>query len=702
MHEYTAHNIKPETLSEPHSVSLQQGSGIRPDVIAERGVRTVGRFSEVPAVFSRKQRRKVPGILFTVHRPNGETRLVLRPDEADPDQPGRKYEQPPKRGEGPGNVLDVHPSLHGRADDLGVPVLFTEGIKKADSITSAARREGVGVLTVGISGTWNWMSGGEPIPDMFDIPVKGRRVLICFDSDMLRNPNVQMAAERLAEHLGNRGAGVEMIYLPDAPDGSKVGADDFLAGGGTLSGLLALARPYSSGELQREKLSRNGRLRRSLEHLRGLADEMPAKTRRDCSKLAAWRACCAMAEGRGKLAQGGVEFVGSSMMGAELAHMSQPTFSACMREFEESGLVERIKSTGSDHADSYVMRVPGGVSRYNDGGGRGKGAEEGRDTEGVNPRYKEIPPLPEVRWSTPGSRRRVRGVVPGTRRVRQGVPAGDSGPQMRPGKKRDEIVRYVLTNGGAATREELLERFGGKKTAWRDFKRQVLSVLLGRQRRHRDTPLSVGPPVIELTGDGVRLVEGWEDAWAKHRILSEEDEASRKQQRDHLDRRMGYRHYLARREEDAARRKHGLRVRAGMIVDALVDLFAKDPDNRDLFPDEMAEAVARLVPEDFPRDVEPFGKPRPEEIVLFLEGHDMPIPTPIYDRFDRDAEARFRAWERAARRSGISDKPEPVVEASPMKRRRLTVEEAEEVKRLMSRPGVGASEARAAVLGEGG
>lgn len=103
-----------------------------------------------------------------------------------------------------------------------------------------------------------------------------------------------------------------------------------------------------------------------------------------------------------------------------------------------------------------------------------------------------------MHWSAPGRKAR-RGLVKGTRRVRQGKPlAADAPSKRRPGKKRDEVVRYLAQEGGAATRAELLERFGGPKTTWRDFKRQTLADLLGRRRQYRDRPLSVGPPVVEL------------------------------------------------------------------------------------------------------------------------------------------------------------------------------------------------------------
>src|SRR5829696_5181001 len=265
-------------LSEVHRGVLEMGSAIAPDVTAERGVRTVtkGR-GQLPSTYSRRQKKRAPGILFAVHRPNGETSTIFRPDEPDPQNPGHKYEQPCKHLGGSGNVLDVHPSARHRVEDTGAPVLFTEGTKKADSITSAARREGIEIVAVAISGVWNWRSEGEPIPDMFDVPVTGRPALICFDSDIVRNQDVQRAAEELARHLTQRGADLRIVYLRDRPDGSKTGADDFLAGDGTLGELLALARPFDPESIQREKMSRSFSLRRSLAYLSQRGEELPVK-----------------------------------------------------------------------------------------------------------------------------------------------------------------------------------------------------------------------------------------------------------------------------------------------------------------------------------------------------------------------------------------------------------------------------------------
>ena len=534
-------------LQARHRRTLFEESAIDPQVAAERGIETITWGRDLPKTYSRRQKQRAPGVLFTVHRPGGETATIFRPDEPRPDKPGHRYEQECKHLGGCGNVLDVHPSIRPKIDDASVPVVFVEGTKKGDAMVSAARKAGTDLLIVAISGVWNFISDGEPIPDMFDIPVKGRRTLIAFDSDMVRKPEVQGAAETLAQHLTQRGADLEIVYLPDQEDGSKNGADDFLAGGGTLDELLELARPYAPGDLQSEKLRRNEGLEASLGYLVSLLDELPTTTTGECTMPSIWRACVAILEKRGKLRAGGIETILPSLYGAEVAHVSQPTFSKRMTELEEAGLVRRIRPEKREEADVYVFGVPGGVTRYNSGA---EGGESSKSYIGVYRGYKRLHPLPEVRWSTPGSRKKKRGVVSGTRKPRQGASSGEAEPKRRPGKKRDEVLRYVSAGSGTASREELLERFGTSKTSWKDFKRNVLSELLGVRRRYRGTPLSVGPPVLELTDDGVRLVPDWEDAWAKHRVLSEEKEAETKQARDHVMRRIAYR----RRKETPADR----------------------------------------------------------------------------------------------------------------------------------------------------
>src|SRR5215217_6461819 len=97
-------------LESHHIHQLETESGIAREVIAERSVRTIRRGRDLPKGFAWRQRRRMPGILFTAHRPNGETDHFFRPDEPDPEKSGLKYEARCKALGAPGNVLDVHPS----------------------------------------------------------------------------------------------------------------------------------------------------------------------------------------------------------------------------------------------------------------------------------------------------------------------------------------------------------------------------------------------------------------------------------------------------------------------------------------------------------------------------------------------------------------------------------------------------------------
>src|SRR5215207_1241867 len=204
-------------LSDKHRHTHEVGSAIAPDILDNSGVHTITDGRQLPRGFSRRQRGRAPGVLYEVPRPNGKKAWVFRPDDPDPDNPGLKYEATCKELGGPGNVLYVHPSQRHLIGDTSVPVIFIEGIKKALAVISAARVAGAEVLVVGILGVWNWMADGKPIPDMLEVPLKGREVINCFDDDVFVNPDVADALRRLAEHEIGRGATTAKVaYLPSS------------------------------------------------------------------------------------------------------------------------------------------------------------------------------------------------------------------------------------------------------------------------------------------------------------------------------------------------------------------------------------------------------------------------------------------------------------------------------------------------------
>jgi hypothetical protein len=603
------------TISEVKAHHIQQlevESGIAREVIAERGVRTVAGGRELPKGFSWRQRKRGPGILFTVHRPNGETSWSFRPDDPDPKDPGRKYEQPSKHYGGPGNVLDVHPRMRHLIDDPETEITFVEGIKKADALTSR------GILAVGITGVWNWLSDGEPIQDMSEIPVEGRRVNICFDSDMLHNPNVQEAARRLAEHLIARGAEVFITYLPDKADDSKMGTDDFLVADGTVSELRMLMRRYDPADFTLVRLSRDERLQLTLEDLERTFWGFAWKGMGGHSARDVYKVLIDAALESGKVDPDGIRVTMARRTLCLRSKVSSRTLYKAIRRLEDADLLHRDNEDRKEHKPgAFVLRA--GVNQYEEGG---------RD-QGTNTLAKDVHEgglhlrAPRLRWSSPGSKPR-RGLIKGTRKVRKGIRRPPKDPIKRLGKIRGAIVD-ALEASGPSTLEELAGVL--HKSRPRDLVRCKTSPG-GRN----------GPVIMLLQADIVewacevetrrevlRLAPNWTEALENARTLGEEIE------QEELDR-LRYK-----RESEAYRNRHKIKAdeaptedemrawresyperRRCAIGEAIARLFAERPEYRSRRAGQVTCALIKYLDPDFPRGQE--GYPKDAEVEEILEG----------------------------------------------------------------------------------
>jgi predicted P-loop ATPase len=129
-------------------------------------------------------------------------------------------------------------------DDLTVPVVITEGEKKALALWRAAlESNGAGkpaFLPVAMPGVWCWRGSvgiaanarGERVPEKGVIPDfdrvawTGRKVTILFDVNAATNSSVQAARRELARELMRRGADPWLADLP--PAAGVNGCDDFL------------------------------------------------------------------------------------------------------------------------------------------------------------------------------------------------------------------------------------------------------------------------------------------------------------------------------------------------------------------------------------------------------------------------------------------------------------------------------------------
>jgi hypothetical protein len=129
-------------------------SGITPPVIAARGCRTVTKRSELEQPgFSRPQR-----IIATLPVPIWSSAGTIGSYQHRPDAPringaGKpiKYETPVASR----MVIDVPPPTGARLGNPSIPLLVTEGVKKAESAVSR------GLYCIAVLGVWNWRGRNE-------------------------------------------------------------------------------------------------------------------------------------------------------------------------------------------------------------------------------------------------------------------------------------------------------------------------------------------------------------------------------------------------------------------------------------------------------------------------------------------------------------------------------------------------------------
>jgi putative DNA primase/helicase len=233
-------------LSRHWTRELVELSSIDSAVIVERGYRTVQwgpndrRGHDVLAGLGfpnwARAEERGRGLLIPMYRATGERiSAQWRPEKQIRNRDGKFVKYVSVKGQA--SRLDVHPRNRKRIVDPTVLLWITEGIKKADALTSRS------ACVVALTGVFNWRSRLGTLGDWEDVPLKGRKVVVCFDADACTNMNVLRAMVRLGRWLKSKGAGrVLYLIVPGEVNGTTVkGADDYLAAGGTLNGLLAAA-----------------------------------------------------------------------------------------------------------------------------------------------------------------------------------------------------------------------------------------------------------------------------------------------------------------------------------------------------------------------------------------------------------------------------------------------------------------------------
>ena len=508
----------PNTLSDSHGRMLFEESGISPDVAAERGYYTARARSEVPEAFKDYQRK--PGLVVPMFSPDGETvGYQLRPDR--PRKVGPKYETP--GGFSP--VVDVHPRMLEEARRGDGPLLITEGAKTGDAATSR------GIPTAVLAGVWMWcVPKAKPyrLKPCFDhIRLEGREVLVAFDSDCMSKAGVQTALEALVRALEGRGALVRVVYLPDAPDGSKQGLDDYLAAGGTVREVFALARKFDPAEVGRIRLSRDEKLRAGVEDLerRWWAEEWKGRgghTERDVALR-----LIEAATRSGKIHPDGLRVKaswGTLQVGAKVA---RKTLAKALDRLEERGFLYRDnQGRKADSTGAFVLVAK--VDQYEGASSQATTELRACDPGGLPSQ------VPRLRWSRPKWAPR-RGTVRGTRRVRRGKTSPPQDRIERLGKIRGAAVDALVVAGGRLTLEELCEVLHRARAY--DLTRRK------RSPKGHDGPLIMleDAGIIEIAGDAVSLAADWSERLQAAREAGEELEADELAERNRKRKSRAYR-----------------------------------------------------------------------------------------------------------------------------------------------------------------
>lgn len=539
------HNLK---VSREHRRMLLQESAIAPEIGAERGYETVRSRSEL--LDFKKYQRRAPALRVPLCSPDGETTSSqLRPDRPRRDKKGKpiKYET----AAGSEVILDVHPRMRTEVRCGDSDLWLTEGIKKADALTSR------GLPTVGLIGVWNWQRDGELLPCWQHVRLEERRVYIVYDSDVMVNPNVQLALQRLVEELEAHGAEALVVYLPDLGDG-KTGVDDYLATGNSAAELKMLARTFEPEDIGNIRTSQDAGLRAAVEaawaswwandwsRVVGTGDRphwMRGHSCRDVEMVA-----IDTATKSGVVVKDGIYFSLNARSWAEAAASRKQTVLNSIKHLEAEGRIRRHEAEREEGKAAGYVLLTARATPYQKGE-RESGRERGdslhnvtSDRTGTDLRAPPSPTAPRLRWSAASFYR-------------------------EDGEYKREYIRRLGKHNCAVV--DLLERVGGSLEA-----REIAEDLGKRQRdlKRRNFALLAERGIIEVEGETVRLVADWPAALERERRNSGELAAAERDRNNHQRQREAYRNrgqHLAdpsptEAEMDAAREERERRYRESL------------------------------------------------------------------------------------------------------------------------------------------
>lgn len=504
------------TLAERHTQYLRE-RGVDPE--ATPGMFwTASKPSEIPEPFSAYQRRRAPALVAEFHSPDGETvAYQTHPDYPGKDRKGKvvKWMSPP--GKNARTVLGVVP---GFVEDVRTgtgPLWIGEGVTRG---AAAAR---FSIPFAAFSGCWGWQSGGDPLECWRHVNLLGRLVFVALDADHHTNENVHKALAALVAFLEGRGARVLVVDVPEVDGDPNTGLDDWIAANGHPATLERAAQPFKPVDVPRERLSKDKKLAVMVGDLWRAWGAMPTVKRGECTDRSTARELIRDAERRGKPRADGIEVRPSLRTLAQAVGVSVQGQSNSLERLEKTGFLRPVtKPRKINEAQAYILLSDAlkgrALGRHKGRKGHQQGGE-GKEQNRISllsqaesfprvnlTRYSDE--VPELRWPT---------ILRRQERDERGQLVEVYEYLARLGKKRGEIVRFLLESGGVTTIPELMERFASPHARSRDFRRRNLDML---------TDL---PAIVLVEGDVVSLTPNWREALENARKLAGEQEAAKLQ-----------------------------------------------------------------------------------------------------------------------------------------------------------------------------
>ncbi len=242
---------KTRTLSDAHRAHLQ-GSGLDAESIDAGGFFTERPSPELASILGWRAWPKLmgDGLVIPFFLPDAGAQAEpffarVRPDKPRTNEKtGKiaKYEQPKETPVAP--YFPVRSRVHRRYADVSIPIVFTEGEKKA------ALLDQLGFAAVGATGVSCFHDAAHRretdeyrLHDLIrrHVTLQGRTCFVAFDSDQVENDNVLRAGRVLAGMLYAAGAAVvRNVLIPTPEGGGKLGVDDYYmtAGAAALRALF--------------------------------------------------------------------------------------------------------------------------------------------------------------------------------------------------------------------------------------------------------------------------------------------------------------------------------------------------------------------------------------------------------------------------------------------------------------------------------